>query len=142
MSYIEDHDLDEHEESCLNKKRINKPAHMRKDFKDIKVGKDYQMVSHRVDNAKNKVTCISEDYLDLERGIKYFCFTDRISKVPTQKEFIDSLKDGAASLPKDYTKRQYDKACRMLEIRRNTFAMWDFELEGDSPSVSLFRTYK
>lgn len=113
----------------------------RVEFKNIQVGETYTNVSHRFNNAKNRVTCIANDFTGMNRGIKYFCFTDRVSKVPTEKEFIAAMQDEATTVPKNYTKKQYDKACRMLEIRRNTFAMWSWEVDGikgHAPSSSIF----
>ncbi len=119
---------------------INYTQPKKVEFDDIEVGKTYMKISHQFNNAKNRITCVSDDDTGLKRPIKYFCFTDRISKVPTQKEFIAALSDDATTIPRNPTKVQYDKAMRALEIRRNTFAMWDFEVkgtEGFAPSTSI-----
>jgi hypothetical protein len=112
---------------------------MKKTFDEIEVGKNYRMVNHLFDNLTRPVTCISDDFTLLNRRIKYFCFTDRISKVPSKEEFINALKDEVTTIPRDHTQEQYDEACRSLEIRRNTFAIWDYELKGLSASISIFR---
>ena len=81
----------------------------KENFQDIKVGEVYLMVSPQF-NSANHVICISDDYADLNREIKYFAFADRISEVPTAEKFQENMQNNI--------------------MTPHTFAVWDFAIES------------
>lgn len=99
-------------------------------FDQIEVGKKYISFNSQF-NATIKIACVSDDFNGLSRRIKYFVFSDRLGFIPSQSEFVESLKDDALTLPDKPTNRQIKKVNRLYLIRKNCFALWDWAIEGD-----------
>lgn len=93
-------------------------------FNELKVGESYKRVVHMFGDAKHDVTCISNDVMGLKRGIKYFCRKDSIKPLPSEEEVKEAMQE--VDTP------------RMRQIRMNIFSVWDFELDGETPSSSFF----
>lgn len=109
-------------ELCLIVIRGTLPIKMT--FKELKVGETYKRVVHMFGDATHDVTCISEDVMGLERGIKYFCRKDSIKPLPSEEEVKEAMQEVDSP--------------RMRQIRMNIFSVWDFELDGKTPSSSFF----
>lgn len=60
---------------------------------DLTIGKQYLMISKQFNDAQNNVTCVSDDYSGLNRDIAYFCFTERVLRVPTKQMFVDDMQN-------------------------------------------------
>ncbi len=98
-------------------------------FDQIEIGREYSNLNIQF-KATNKIACVSNDFMNLGRRIKYFVFSDRLGFIPTTNEFIDSLKDDALTLPDNPTNKQIKKLNRLYLIRRHSFAIWDWEIDG------------
>lgn len=79
---------------------------------DLKVGKQYLMVSKQFGDARNFVTMIAGDIAELGRDISYFIFTERASVIPNEQGFKKSMQSN-----------------RMVG---HTFALWGFAFSEDA----------
>jgi len=87
-----------------------------KNIESLQEGKQYAMTNKKINGDAITVNCISLDYSGLNRKIAYFCFTDRVKKIPSKDEFIKAMKKRGVS---------------------HTFALWDFDFDGVELTYNL-----